>query len=66
MGGGIHLVGVSAMEDPVRGCPYCGSNLVLVNVIQRFGERPEIRILQCTGCDKPQFCTNGNQAGGSR
>jgi hypothetical protein len=27
----------------------------LVNIIPRFGERPEIRIYECTQCDRPQF-----------
>jgi hypothetical protein len=47
------------MGDVVRHCPYCGSKLVLVNVIQRFGERPKIHIFRCTGCKEQQFCTNG-------
>ena len=49
------------MEEPVRRCPYCDSELRLVNVIERFGERPKVRILQCTSCNEPQFSTNGGE-----
>jgi hypothetical protein len=49
------------MEEPVRRCPYCGSELRLVNVIERFGERPKVRILQCTSGNEPQFSANGGE-----
>jgi hypothetical protein len=32
-----------------------------VNVIERFGERPKVRILQCTSCNEPQFSANGGE-----
>ena len=51
-------------EQGARGCPRCGGQLVLVNVIQRFGDRPEVRILQCTTCEEPQLLTvNGYEHG---
>ena len=47
-------------EQPERACPYCGAQLHLVNVIPRFGDRPEIRILTCHNCERSHFVTNGS------
>jgi DNA-directed RNA polymerase subunit RPC12/RpoP len=55
----------SAMEENgSRRCPRCGGQLRLVNIIPRFGERPEIRIYECAQCDRPQFRTMNGGSGG--
>jgi hypothetical protein len=41
------------MKEPLlRPCPTCGQPLILVATIPRFGERPEIRVLKCTECER--------------
>jgi hypothetical protein len=44
-------------EQRERRCPRCGGQLVPVNTIHRFGDWPEVRILQCTTCEQPQLLT---------
>jgi hypothetical protein len=39
-------------EQFLRPCPTCGRPLTLVATIPRFGERPEIRVLKCTECER--------------
>jgi DNA-directed RNA polymerase subunit M/transcription elongation factor TFIIS len=51
-------------EEGARRCPRCGGQLELVNVIQRFGDRLEVRMLQCTTCKELQLLTvNGYEHG---
>jgi hypothetical protein len=51
-------------EQSVRRCPLCGGQLRWVNTIPRFGDRPEVRILQCATCDEPHLLTvNGYDHG---
>jgi hypothetical protein len=35
----------------------CGGELLLMNVIPPFGERPEILTLRCVDCDRAEFLT---------
>jgi DNA-directed RNA polymerase subunit RPC12/RpoP len=58
----------TAMEKQrERCCPRCGSQLRWVNTIPRFGDRSEVRILQCTNCDERQLLkVNGYEHGRPR
>ena len=33
-------------------CSKCKGNTQLVNTIRRFGDRPEVHILECTACGR--------------
>jgi hypothetical protein len=47
---------VTAMpEQSVRCCPRCGGELLLMNVIPPFGQRPRILAVRCVDCDHPEF-----------
>jgi hypothetical protein len=53
-------------ENGLRRCPRCNGELRLVNVVARFGGRPEIHIYECSQYDQPRLRTINDGGGQNR
>jgi hypothetical protein len=55
------LYATAMPEQSVRCCPRCSGELLLVNVIPPFGERPKILVMRCADCDRPALVSLEHQ-----
>jgi hypothetical protein len=51
----LPTVNMTSSATALRLCSKCAGNTYLVNIIRRFGDRPETQIIECRECRHHDF-----------